>query len=387
MAFRLVDPYLPPMTVQFENPGPVEDDWRDAISSVDEILNDARNGRMFILVDHEDRENEGDLVIPAQMATPDAINFMVTHGRGLVCLAMPGERIDALGLPLMASQNSSRHETAFTVSIEAREGVSTGISAHDRARTVAVAIDSAATAQDIATPGHVFPLRARDGGVLVRAGHTEAAVDIARLAGLNASGVICEIMNEDGSMSRLPDLIGFAQRHGLKIGTISDLISYRRRHDNLVRVRDRQTIQSEFGGEWELRVYTDETQGAEHIALVKGDVSGDEPVLTRMHALDPMLDVVGLGPKGRTHEFGEAMELIAREGRGVLVLLRDVHMKLSASEEVSPQTLRQYGLGAQILSSLGLSKLILLTNSPRPKVVGLEAYGLEIVATRRITEG
>ena len=256
------------MSHNFETPGPVERDWSDTISKIEDIIEDARNGRMFILVDHEDRENEGDLVIPAQMATPDAINFMAKHGRGLICLTLPGERIDALGLPLMASHNSSRHETAFTVSIEAREGVSTGISAADRALTVATAIDATKTAADIATPGHVFPLRARDGGVLVRAGHTEAATDIARLAGLNPSGVICEIMKEDGEMARLPDLIAFAQLHGLKIGTISDLIAYRRRHDNLVRIRETSMITSEFGGEWELRIYTDETQGAEHIALI-----------------------------------------------------------------------------------------------------------------------
>jgi 3,4-dihydroxy 2-butanone 4-phosphate synthase/GTP cyclohydrolase II len=341
---------------------------------------------MFVLVDHEDRENEGDLVIPAQMATPDAINFMAKHGRGLICLTLPGERIDALGLPLMASHNSSRHETAFTVSIEAREGVSTGISAHDRARTVATAIDGNKGATDIATPGHVFPLRARDGGVLVRAGHTEAAVDISRLAGLNPSGVICEIMKEDGEMARLPDLVAFAQLHNLKIGTISDLIAYRRRHDNLVRVRETSTITSEFGGEWEMRIYTDETQGAEHIALIKGDITTPDPVLVRMHAMDPMLDVLGAGPRGRRDEFGDAMKMIAEEGRGALVLLRDVHMKLDSIEEASPQTLRQYGLGAQILSSLGLQDIELLTNSPQPKVVGLDAYGLEIVGTRKISE-
>jgi 3,4-dihydroxy 2-butanone 4-phosphate synthase / GTP cyclohydrolase II len=374
------------MTTAFEKPGPVEQDWSDAISSIEDIIEDARNGRMFILVDHEDRENEGDLVIPAQMATPTAINFMAMHGRGLICLSMTGTRVDQLGLPLMASQNSSRHETAFTVSIEAREGVSTGISAHDRARTVAVAIDAAHGAADIATPGHIFPLRARDGGVLVRAGHTEAAVDISRLAGLNPSGVICEIMNEDGTMARLPDLVAFAQRHNLKIGTISDLIAYRRRHDNLVRVRTEQTVTSEFGGDWTLRIYTDETQGAEHIALIKGDIAGPEPVLVRMHALDPLLDIVGTGHKGRAHEFAAAMTLIAAEGRGVVVLLRDVHMKLAAGEEVSPQTLRQYGLGAQILSSLGLSRIVLLSNSPKPRVVGLDAYGLEIIGTRKITE-
>jgi 3,4-dihydroxy 2-butanone 4-phosphate synthase/GTP cyclohydrolase II len=358
--------------------------FADAISSVEEILEDARNGRMFILVDHEDRENEGDLVIPAQMATPEKINFMATHGRGLICLSLTGSRIDALGLPLMASYNASRHETAFTVSIEAREGVTTGISAHDRARTIAVAIDASKGAADIATPGHVFPLRARDGGVLVRAGHTEAAVDIARLAGLNPSGVICEIMNDDGSMARLPDLVAFAQRHGLKIGTISDLIAYRRRHDNLVRETQHRRITSEFGGDWDMHIYTDETQGSEHIVLIKGDISGEAPVLVRMHTLDPMLDVVGAGWPGRASEFGQAMRLIAAEGRGVLVLLRDLHMKLTLDDAVSPHTLRQYGLGAQILSALGLKRLILLTNSQKPKVVGLEGYGLSIEGTRPI---
>jgi 3,4-dihydroxy 2-butanone 4-phosphate synthase/GTP cyclohydrolase II len=374
------------MTEQFENPGPVERDWSDAISSVEEIIEDARNGRMFILVDHEDRENEGDLVIPAQWATPDAINFMATHGRGLICLAMTSERIEQLGLQLMSTNNSSRHETAFTTSIEAREGVTTGISAADRARTIQVAIDASKGAADIATPGHVFPLRARTGGVLVRAGHTEAAVDISRLAGLNPSGVICEIMNEDGTMARLPDLVAFAQRHNLKIGTISDLIAYRRRHDNLVRVRKEQEIESEFGGCWTLRIYTDETQGAEHIVLIKGDISGPEPVLVRMHAMDPLLDIVGTGPRGRAGEFADAMRLISGEGRGVLVLLRDLTMKLDPGDEVSPQTLRQYGLGAQILSSLGISDMVLLTNSPKPRVVGLEAYGLSITGTRKISE-
>ncbi|MHA7869476.1 MAG: 3,4-dihydroxy-2-butanone-4-phosphate synthase [Salipiger thiooxidans] len=368
----------------YESPGPVEIDWKDAISSVEEIIEDARNGRMFILVDHEDRENEGDLVIPAQWATPDAINFMATYGRGLICLTMTGERCDQLGLQLMSTQNSSRHETAFTTSIEAREGVTTGISAADRARTIAVAIDGTKGAADIATPGHVFPLRAKNGGVLVRAGHTEAAVDVARLAGLNPAGVICEIMNDDGTMARLPELIAFAQRHGLKIGTISELISYRRRNDNLVRVRRHDTITSEFGGEWDMRIYTDTTHGDEHIVLSKGDITTDAPVMVRMHALDPMFDIVGTGSRGRADEFRAAMEAVAEEGRGVVVLLRDTAMKLEPHSEVSPRTLRQYGLGAQILSSLGLSKLILLTNSPTPRVVGLEAYGLEIVGTRKI---
>ena len=361
----------------------MSEDFRDVISSVEEIIEDARNGRMFILVDHEDRENEGDLVIPAQMCTPNAINFMATHGRGLICLTLTGERLDALGLPLMAQANSSRHETAFTVSIEAREGVTTGISAHDRARTVAVAIDPRSGPQDIATPGHVFPLRARDGGVLVRAGHTEAAVDIARLAGLNPAGVICEIMNEDGTMSRLPDLIGFAQRHGLKIGTISDLIAYRRRHDNLVRETSVRSVESEYGGTWSMRVFGDVTGGGEHIVLTKGDISTPAPVLVRMHAANPVEDMLALHP-GRAHQLRDAMLAVAEEGRGVVVLLRDMAAKLDLGDHVSPHRLRQYGIGAQILSALGLRELILLTNSPSPKVVGLEGYGLSIAATRPI---
>jgi len=369
-----------------EATGEMTPDYHDAVSSIEEIIEDARNGKMFILVDHEDRENEGDLVIPAQMATPDAINFMAKHGRGLICLTLTSERIDQLGLQLMSTHNSSRHETAFTISIEAREGVTTGISAHDRARTISVAIDASKSGTDIATPGHVFPLRARNGGVLVRAGHTEAAVDVSRLAGLNPSGVICEIMNEDGTMSRLPELVSFAQKHGLKIGTIADLIAYRRRHDNLVRVQAQKTITSEFGGDWLMRVYVDETHGDEHIVLSKGDISTEEPVLVRMHAMDPMLDIVGVGPDGRAAEFADAMHTVAQEGRGVVVLLRDTSMKVEDSDAVSPKTLRQYGLGAQILSSLGLSKLELLTNSPTPKVVGLEAYGLEIIGTRKILE-
>lgn len=371
------------MAIEFETPGPVERDWSKAISPIEEIIDDARNGRMFILVDHEDRENEGDLVIPAQMCTPAAVNFMATHGRGLICLAMPAARVDSLGLPLMSPKNSSRHETAFTLSIEAREGVTTGISAHDRALTIAVAIDPNRGAADIATPGHVFPLRARDGGVLVRAGHTEAAVDISRLAGLNPAGVICEIMNDDGSMARLPDLVSFAQKHGLKVGTISDLISYRRRHDNLVKEASQRKVTSAFGGDWMMRVFTDETQGAEHIALSKGSLIGDEPVLVRIHQLDPLTDVLGL-TADRSGEMSQAMRLIAQEGRGAVVLLRDTAMKLAQEGEVSPHTLRQYGVGAQILSALGLTKIELVTNSALPKVVGLDAYGLTITGTRPI---
>ncbi|MGG7565570.1 3,4-dihydroxy-2-butanone-4-phosphate synthase [Rhodovulum sp. DZ06] len=367
--------------------GPVEKAWGEAISPIEEILEDARNGRMFILVDHEDRENEGDLVIPAQMATPDAINFMATHGRGLICLTMTGERCDELGLRLMSASNQSRHETAFTTSIEAREGVTTGISAHDRARTVAVAIDPRSSAADIATPGHVFPLRAKDGGVLVRAGHTEAATDISRLAGLNPSGVICEIMNEDGTMARLPDLVGFAQKHGLKIGTIADLIAYRRRHDSLVRETAVKPITSEYGGEWLLHVFRDEIEGVEHIALVRGDLGAAGPTLVRMHALSPLDDLVGADEK-RSHQLADAMRAVAAEGRGVVVLLRDMAPDAISARlnGVAPSqgALRQYGVGAQILGALGVAEMILLTNSPRPDPVGLEGYGLSIVETRPI---
>lgn len=358
-------------------------DFSDAISPVEAIIEDARRGRMFILVDHEDRENEGDLVIPAEMCRAQDINFMATHGRGLICLTLTAARVDQLGLPLMSAKNSSRHETAFTLSIEAREGVSTGISAADRARTVAVAIDPAKGAADLATPGHIFPLRARDGGVLVRAGHTEAAVDISRLAGLNPSGVICEIMNDDGSMARLPDLIPFARKHGLKIGTISDLIAYRRRHDNLVRERSVTRVQSVQGGDWVMRVFADAIGGADQIVLCKGDLSGDEPVLVRMHALNVLEDALGIGGD-HVGALSGAMRTIAAEGRGVVVLLRDPAMTLAEPGAAPANTLRQYGLGAQILSALGLREIILVTNSAAPKVVGLDAYDITIRGTRTI---
>lgn len=353
------------------------------ISPIEDIIEDARNGRMFILVDHEDRENEGDLVIPAQMATPEAVNFMATHGRGLICLTLTGEQIDRLGVPMMASSNSSRHETPFTVSIEAREGVTTGISAHDRARTVSVAINPQVRTDDIATPGHVFPLRAREGGVLVRAGHTEAAVDVARLAGLNPSGVICEIMNEDGTMARLPDLVEFALKHALKIGTISDLIAYRLRYDNLVRETDSRMVTSQYGGDWQLRVFTDQTEGTEHVVLTKGDITTPEPVLVRTHAQNLYEDTLGLGP-GSTDKLSCAMQHITKEGRGVVVLFRDLDAALPQTDEAHPDTLRHTGLGAQIMSTLGLTKIILLTDTPLPKFIGLDAYHLEIVGTQPI---
>ncbi len=355
---------------------------RESISSTKEIIKDAKNGKMFILVDHEDRENEGDLIIPAQKVTPEVINFMATYGRGLICLALTSQRLDALGLPMMAASNSSRHETAFTVSIEAREGVTTGISAHDRAKTISVAIDPNSGAQDIATPGHVFPLRARNGGVLVRAGHTEAAVDIARLANLNGSGVICEIMNDDGTMARLPDLITFSQKHDLKVGTISDLIAYRRKHDNLIRQTAIKTVNSSYGGEWLLRIFYDEIDGGEHISLTKGEVTTDEPVLVRMHAANPFEDMLALYPE-KSDQLKNSMEKIAETGRGVIVLLRDMQMNLDI-EGTSYQTLRKYGIGAQILLALGVRNISLLTNSEAPKVIGLDGYDLKIVNTTRI---
>ncbi|HEV7457933.1 MAG TPA: 3,4-dihydroxy-2-butanone-4-phosphate synthase [Roseococcus sp.] len=354
------------------------------ITPTEELLEEARRGRMFILVDDEDRENEGDLVIPAQFATPDAINFMARHARGLICLAMTRQRVDQLNLPLMAQSNGTRHQTAFTVSIEARDGVTTGISAADRARTVAVAINPELGREHIVTPGHVFPLVAREGGTLVRAGHTEAAVDFARLAGLNPSGVICEIMNDDGTMARLPDLVTFAQLHGLKLGTIADLIAHRRRTERMVKRVEEGTIRNAIGGEWKMHVYESTLEGGEHIALVKGDLSGPEPVLARMHAGNLVNDLV----VGRSvFELHAAMEAIAAEGRGVVVVLRDLRRdglssQLRAERLPSGQPmLRDYGIGAQILADLGVNEIIRLSNHPRP-LVGLEGWGLRVVETR-----
>ena len=371
--------------MSFETPGPVEEGLAGAISPIEEIIKDAAAGRMFILVDHEDRENEGDLVIPAQFADAAAINFMATHGRGLICLPMTSERVDHLGLPMMAVNNSSRHETAFTVSIEAREGVSTGISAADRALTVAVAISEQAGSADIATPGHVFPLRARDGGVLVRAGHTEAAVDISRLAGLHPSGVICEIMKDDGTMARLPDLVAFAKAHDLKIGTISDLISYRHKHDNLLVERQSRQVTSAYGGDWQMRIFSDQITGTDHVVLTKGDLSTTDPVLVRTHAINALEDILGLGPSP-ADELPRAMQIIADEGRGAVVLFRDPfpRLRLEEDEEDGPRTVKRTGLGAQILSSMGLHQLILLTDNPETRYLGLDAYHLQIVGTRPI---
>ncbi len=360
-------------------------------SPIEDILADAREGRMFILVDDEDRENEGDLIIPAQFATPESINFMAKHGRGLICLAMTQERVSELNLNLMSRHNSSRHQTAFTVSIEAREGVTTGISAADRAHTIQVAIDPTKTAADIATPGHIFPLVARDGGVLVRAGHTEAAVDIATLAGLNPSGVICEIMNDDGTMARLPDLVPFAQAHGLKIATIASLIAYRRRFERLVERMLETAFESEHGGAFRLIVYRSKPEYAEHVALVKGDITGPQPVWVRMHAANALADMLGDTHDHRNGELRRSMELIAAHGSGVIVLLRDpIATSLSdrlrerrGEDPVHPMDLRDYGIGAQILLDLGVREMQLLSNTRR-SVVGLEGYGLAITGYQPI---
>ena len=365
------------------------------LSPIEDIIEDARNGRMFILVDAEDRENEGDLIVPSRFATPDAVNFMAKHGRGLICLSMTRERAEELDLKYMASDNRSRHQTAFTVSIEAREGISTGISAHDRARTIAVATDPAMGAEDIVSPGHVFPLVAKDGGVLVRAGHTEAAVDISRLAGAGDSGVICEVMNEDGTMARLPDLVAFAQLHGLKIGTIADLIAYRRRHDRFIERRLEKDFSSDWGGPFQLVVFRNRLDGAEHVALVKGQPSGDKPTLVRMHKVSFVDDVLrSAGGRGALVEDG-VRALAGSDGPAVMVFIRETSQtaimerlgaKSSGKEDEREQRrLREYGVGAQILLDLGVREMVLLTTKPQ-QIVGLEGYGLSVLEARHFPE-
>tara|TARA_R110000782_G_scaffold268047_2_gene364024 strand:+ start:1111 stop:2394 length:1284 start_codon:yes stop_codon:yes gene_type:complete len=362
-----------------------------ALASPEEIINEARNGRMFILVDDEDRENEGDLVIPAQMATPDAINFMATHGRGLICLALTANRVEQLGLDLMSRANGTRHETAFTVSVEAREGVTTGISAADRARTIAVAIDAAKGPDDIVTPGHVFPLVARDGGVLIRTGHTEAAVDVARLAGLNPSGVICEIMNDDGTMARLDDLIPFAQKHKMKIGTIRDLIAYRRRHDHMVERRAETRFTSKWGGEWRAFSFYNKATRSEQMVLQKGNIDPDKPTLVRVHQISILDDVYAqAGERGNV--LAKSMEIIGREGAGVIVVLSHsgreefftMILRHHAGQPVAGMDeLRDYGVGAQILAELGVHDMILLSNNAH-SLIALDGYGLAVVGQRPI---
>ena len=362
---------------------------RSYISSPQEIINEARNGRMFILVDDEDRENEGDLVIAAQMATPEAINFMATHGRGLICLAMTEVRVEQLKLEPMSRSNGTRHETAFTVSIEAREDVSTGISAADRARTISVAIDAAKGPSDITTPGHVFPLRARDGGVLIRAGHTEASVDVARLAGLNPSGVICEIMKDDGTMARMDDLIAFAKRHEMKIGTIRDLIAYRLRHDHLLERKATTTFKSKWGGEWLAYAFWNKASKTEQVALVKGIIDPSRPVLVRMHALSIFADAFGEAGEESAY-LARSMQTIAEEGAGVVVIINKprsdaftatVRFRDQDDRDAEIRELRDYGAGAMVLAELGVQRMILLSNH-RHSLVAVSGYGLSVVDER-----
>jgi 3,4-dihydroxy 2-butanone 4-phosphate synthase/GTP cyclohydrolase II len=370
-------------------PSPISE-FKRAISAIPEIVEEAREGRMFILVDEEDRENEGDLVIPAQFATPAQVNFMAKHGRGLICLALTPERAETLGLDPMTPRNQTRMGTAFTVSIEAREGVSTGISAHDRAHTIATAIDPTKDRRDIVSPGHVFPLTAREGGTLVRAGHTEASVDIARLAGLNPSAVICEIMNDDGTMARLPELVAFAQFHNLKIGAIDELIAYRRVTERLVEKIADTPFEVRGGKGFRLVVFRNKLDGVEHAALVKGEIAADKPTLVRVHRIDFAADVMG-GYGARAGLIDRAVAEIDKEGAGVIVLLRDL-VPDALSRRLSGEPLefeeddmrRVIGLGSQILRELGVGRMTVLAGAPQ-KLVGLEGYGLSIDGWRGFT--
>ena len=369
-------------------------EFHAAISSIEEIIEDARNGRMFILVDAEDRENEGDLIIPATFATPEAVNFMAKHGRGLICLAMTQERAHTLELDMMTRNNRESMGTAFTVSIEAKEGVTTGISAHDRARTIAVAIDPTKDHDDIVTPGHIFPLIAKEGGTLVRAGHTEAAVDISRMAGLFPAGVICEIMNDDGTMARLPELVAFAQLHNLKIGTIADLIAWRRQNDRFLERRIEAPLESDYGSGFRTVCFRNTMDNSEHIAIVHGDIKPDSTTLVRVHRTDILADI--LGEKGpRSGLVSRAMRLIANDPEpGVVVFVNTMQpgslaerlgLKSAAPRDPSAP-LREYGIGAQILRELGVRRMVYLSDTQPTRLAGLDGYGLTIEGWRRLNE-
>jgi 3,4-dihydroxy 2-butanone 4-phosphate synthase / GTP cyclohydrolase II len=360
------------------------------LATIQEIIDDAKNGKMFILVDDENRENEGDLIIPAEMCDDKKINFMAKYGRGLICLALDESRVNQLELPLMSLNNESRHRTAFTISIEAKEGIATGISAQDRATTIQVAINSAKGKESIVSPGHIFPLKAQNGGVLVRAGHTEASVDIAKLAGLNPSGVICEIMNEDGTMARLPDLIKFAKKHDLKIATIADLIEYRRKKEKIIELISERKFHSKNFGEFTARIYRSKIDNIEHLALIKGTIDQEKPTLVRMHHLNIISDCLDENDNPRSGSLRKALNKIHKLNNGVIVIIRQPHEKIedlffdkSPDSLQNLKTLRNYGTGAQILADLGIKNLILLTNSKK-SVIGLDAFEIKICGYKKI---
>ena len=356
------------------------------LSSIEDVIKDAAKGKIFILVDDENRENEGDLCVLGEFASADAINFMAKHGRGLICLSLTRSQSENLGLSLMERRNEGRFETAFTVSIEATNGVTTGISAADRSLTIKTAINPNASENEITTPGHVFPLISKDGGTLIRAGHTEAVVDIAKLAKANPSGVICEIMKDNGEMARLPDLINFSKKHNIKIGSISDLISYRRKNEIYIKRVSESILESKFGGVWRIIIFKNIIDKSEHIALVKGIISKNNTILVRVHALDLLSDVLGNQSTERNgSELSTAMETIADNGNGIIILIRDISPESLSNKISKPfksvpkinKSIREYGVGAQILSDLGVKNMIVLSNK-KSNAIALEGFDLTI---------